>query len=74
MTALKTLTIAVALLAGAASLAVAQTEWTGDKFVLDKASPAPKAGPAPRVPSVHHKTYMYVPSHRSRHTLPNGGY
>jgi hypothetical protein len=52
MTALQTLTIAAALLAGAASLAVAQTEWSGDKFVLDKASPAPrKASPAPSVPT-----------------------
>jgi hypothetical protein len=52
MTALKTLTIAAVLLAGAASLAVAQTEWSGDKFVLDKASPAPrKASSAPRVPT-----------------------
>ena len=52
MTALKTLTIAAALLAGAASLAIAQTEWSADKFVLEKASPAPrKASPAPRVPT-----------------------
>jgi hypothetical protein len=56
MTALKTLTVAVALLAGAASLAVAQTEWSPDKFTLDKASPPPKANPAPRVPSVHQKS------------------
>ena len=52
MTVLKALTIAAALLAGGTSLAVAQTEWSGDKFVLDKASPAPrKASPAPGVPT-----------------------
>jgi hypothetical protein len=57
VTALKTLAIAAALLAGAASLAIAQTEWSGDKFVLDKASPAPrKASPAPRVPTGGYST------------------
>jgi hypothetical protein len=73
--ALKTLTIAAALLAGAASLAVAQNGLptggeppvaggAGGNPLLDYGQPADIAQPgyvaAPRVHSVHHRT-----SHRS---------
>jgi hypothetical protein len=83
MNLLKSLAIGAALLAGGTSLAIAQNGpatggeppvagGAGGNPILDYGYGAPAA--APRVHSVHHRTYMYVPPHRGSHRTitPNG--
>jgi hypothetical protein len=78
MITLKSLMIAAALLAGGISLAMAQNGPAtgneppvagggGGNPIVDYGYGAPAYAAAPRVHSVHHRTYMYAPPHRSSH-------
>jgi hypothetical protein len=78
MITLKNITIVAALLAGGTSLAIAQNGLptggeppvaggAGGNPIVDYGYGTPGYVAAPRVHSVHHRTYMYVPPHRSAH-------